>query len=232
MRRLDAPPVKNRKLVIVGAGRFAEVAFECFEADSPYEVAGFAVERPFLREDRLLGRPVVVFEDLGRTFPPDVHEVYVAVTYTELNRLRTRLLDAAKRAGYRPATYVSTDALVWRNVEVGEHCFVLAGVVVDPHATIGSNVILWSGSRIGHHSRVRDNVFLSIGAVVAGLCDIGPNAFIGANAVVITNVAVAKDCWIGPSATVLRDTAEGEFIRAPKSEPGSRTAPQFFGFEG
>ena len=38
---------KTRKLVIVGAGEFGEIAYEYFTFDSEYEVVAFAVEKAF-----------------------------------------------------------------------------------------------------------------------------------------------------------------------------------------
>ena len=38
---------KTKKLVIVGAGEFGEIAYEYFTEDSPYKVVAFAVERQY-----------------------------------------------------------------------------------------------------------------------------------------------------------------------------------------
>lgn len=40
---------KEKKLVIVGSGEFAEIAYEYFTYDSEYEVVGFAVEKEFFQ---------------------------------------------------------------------------------------------------------------------------------------------------------------------------------------
>src|SRR5437660_11974171 len=96
------------KLVIVGDGEFAEIASEYFTHDSPYTVAGFAVERPYLTKSDLFGLPVVPFEDVERHFDPSTYQSFVAVTYTQLNRVRARLYHAAKLKGYTPASYVSS----------------------------------------------------------------------------------------------------------------------------
>jgi hypothetical protein len=101
-----------RKLVIVGDSAFAEIAHEYFDADSDYQVVGFAVEQAFRQRDRLHGLPVLDFESLEQHFAPADHAVYVAVTYTQLNRLRARLAAAAKARGYALASYVSSRAFV------------------------------------------------------------------------------------------------------------------------
>src|SRR5262245_37536426 len=151
---MDATP---RNLVIVGDGEFAEIACEYFTHDSPFRVAGFAVERDFLRRDTLFDLPVVPFEDVEQHFPPESHDAFVAVTYTQLNRVRTRLYHAAKAKGYRPASYISSRAFVWRNATVGENCFIFEQNVVQYHAQVGNNVVLWSGNHVGHRSVIHDN---------------------------------------------------------------------------
>ena len=55
---------KNRKLVIVGDSAFAEIAYEYFTHDSPYEVVAFAVEQAHLKRSELFGLPVVAFETI------------------------------------------------------------------------------------------------------------------------------------------------------------------------
>src|SRR5689334_16223063 len=104
---------KTRDLVIVGDSAFAEVAYEYFTHDSPHRVVGFSVERDYLRRERLFDLPVVPLEELPERFPPTGCDVAVAVTYTQLNRLRARLAGRVKEMGYRLASYVSSRAVVW-----------------------------------------------------------------------------------------------------------------------
>jgi sugar O-acyltransferase (sialic acid O-acetyltransferase NeuD family) len=219
---------KRRDLLIVGDSAFAEVACEYFTHDSPYRVAGFAVERDFLRRDSLLGRPVVALEDAAERFPPATHDAYVATVYTQLNRLRARLCGAVKGIGYALASYVSSRAAVWPNVAMGEHCFIFENNVVQPFVTLGDDVVLWSGNHIGHHSRIGDHCFVSSHVVVSGFAEIGPHCFLGVNSAVANNVKVAADCWIGPGVTVAHDTGPGEIYPAAKAEPSKVGSLRFF----
>src|SRR5437879_6340721 len=100
----------EKKIAIVGAGEFAEIAYEYFTYDSPYQVVAFSVERAFLKDAVLLGLPVVPFEDIELHYKPEDVDVFVAVTYTKLNRVRARLFREAKRKGYKPVSYVSSRA--------------------------------------------------------------------------------------------------------------------------
>ncbi len=210
---------KTRKLVILGDSAFAEIAYEYFMHDSPYEVVGFSVEQAFLKRDELFGLPVVPFESIDTHFPAGEHFFFAAITYVQLNRLRTRLYKAAKSLGYRPASYVSSRAFVWRNVEMGEHCFIFEGNVVQPFVRIGENVVLWSGNHIGHHSAIGANCFIASHAVVSGFVNIGENCFLGVNTTFSNNIVVGKDCLIGAGAMVARDVPEDKVVKGEAGEP-------------
>ena len=216
------------KLVIVGDRVFAEIAHEYFTHDSPYEVVAFSVERDYLREDRLRGLPVVPFESLEDTHDPAEHSVHVAVTYVDFNRVRARLASEAKAKGFSLASYISSRAFVWPNVELGEHCFVFEDNTIQPFVQIGDNVVLWSGNHIGHHSRVEDNCFISSHVVVSGGVTVGENCFLGVNTTIVNDITVARDCWIGPAVTLTRDTEPGSFWTPPRSTLRDESALEKF----
>lgn len=219
----------GRSLIIVGDGMFAEIAHEYFMHDSDYEVVAFSVEAPYLKRDELRGLPVVAFEELERHYDPATHSVYAALTYTQVNRLRTRLAAAAKSKGYALASYVSSHAFVWPNVELGEHCFIFEDNTVQPFVRVGSNVVMWSGNHIGHHSTVRDNVFIASHAVISGTCEIGENSFIGVNATLANDITIGPDNWIGPHVVITRDTDPNSIWRPARSEKRDKGTLELFG---
>jgi sugar O-acyltransferase (sialic acid O-acetyltransferase NeuD family) len=220
--------MKTRKLVIVGDSAFAEIAHEYFDADSDYQVVGFSVEATHLKRSELHGLPVVPFEQLEQHFAPDEHEVYVATVYTQLNRLRARLAAQAKARGYRLASYISSRAFVWRNVKLGEHCFIFEDNTVQPFVTIGDNVVLWSGNHIGHHSVVQSHCFVSSHVVISGFCTIGEYSFLGVNATLANNLTIGRDNWIGPNIAVMKDTPDGALFKTEQPEPARISATRFF----
>jgi len=220
--------MKMRKLIIVGDSAFAEIAREYFDVNTQYEVVAFSVEADYLKREQLHGLPVVPFESLEQTHTPDDHEVFVAITYVQLNRLRTRLANAAKGKGYRLASYISPNAFVWRNVELGEHCFVFEDNTVQPFVKIGNNVVLWSGNHIGHHSVILDNCFISSHVVISGFCEIGENSFLGVNSTLANNVSLGKDNWLGPGVTISRATESGALFSAPVTEASRVSSLRFF----
>jgi len=219
---------KTRNLVIVGASAFAEVAHEYFDAESGYRVVGYSVERQYLTGETLHGLPVVPFEDIGRHFAPAAHDVYVATVYTQLNRLRARLAAAAKAGGYRLASFISPRAQVWRNAQLGEHCFVFEHNTLQPFVQVGDDVVLWSGNHVGHHSRIQNHCFISSQVVLSGFCTIGRHSFLGVNSAVANNVTIGEDNWIGPGVVIMANTGPDQLFRAEQPAAAKVGARRFF----
>lgn len=204
--------MSDRKLIIVGDSAFAEVAYEYFVHDSPYNVVAFSVEREYIKRDSLFGLPIVPFEELEHRYSSDGHDFFVATVYTQRNWLRTRLYEEAKRKGFRPASYVSSHAFVWRNVQMGEHCFVFENNVIQPFVKIGNNVVLWSGNHIGHHSTIGDHCFFSSHVVVSGFVNVGASCFMGVNSTVANNTSIGNNCLVAAGALVLADVDDGRTV--------------------
>lgn len=223
---------KRKRLVIVGAGEFGEIAYEYFTMDSEYEVVAFAVERKYRDKDELSGLPVVDFEDMGRLYPPAGHEVFVAVTYVKLNRVRRRLFEECKRQGYSCASYISPRAFVWHNAKIGENVFIFEDNTIQYHVEIGNNVVLWSGNHIGHRTVIENDCWITSHDVISGYCRIGQGSFIGVNATLGDNVTLGRDTVFGAAAVTVKSLLEaaGVYVGNPAKKI-NRTAYQQFGVE-
>ena len=222
---------KKEEVVIVGDSAFAQIAYEYFTHDSIYRVAGFSVDKDFLKKERLFGLPVVPFETIEKRFKPNNFKIFVAITYAKLNRLRERFYLEAKEKGYSLVSYVSSKAFVWRNVEIGENSFVFEDNTIQPFVKIGNNVILWSGNHIGHHSVIKDHCFISSHVVISGFVEVGEYCFLGVNATIANNIRIAKDCLIGAGVTILKDTEEGKVYGSTMPEPKNYSSFAYFGEE-
>lgn len=219
---------KSRKLLIVGDSAFAEIAYEYFTYDSEYEVVAFSVEKDYLKKNNLFGIPIVPFESIEEIYSPGEHEIFVAIVYSQLNRLRTRLCNQAKAKGYSLASYISSKAFIWRNTKLGYHCFIFENNVVQAFVQLGNNVVLWSGNHIGHHSIIQDNCFISSHVVISGFVEVGENCFLGVNSAISNNLKIERDCWIGPGVTIAKNTKVGEIYRLPHIEPAKLNTYRFF----
>lgn len=207
-----------KPVVIFGAGDIAEIAHFYLANDSEREVCAFSVDGEYLKDEKLCGLPVVAFEDVEKTYPPENYDMFVALSYAKVNRFRAEKCAAAKDKGYGLISYISSKATVWEGLETGENCFILEDNTMQPFVKIGSNVTLWSGNHIGHHSLIKDNSFIASHVVISGGVTIEENCFIGVNVTIRDHVTIAKNCVIGAGALILRDTQENGVYLAKEAE--------------
>lgn len=217
----------TKPLLIIGNGEIAAMAFEYFTHDSDREVAGFAIGEDYITGPSYCDRPLVPLSEIEGRFPPDQYDAFVAIGDLKLNRVRRQHVDDLKRRGYRLASYVSSAAFVWRNVEIGENCFILEHNVLQPFVRIGDNVTLWSGNHIGHRSVVEDNVFMSSHVVVSGYCRIGANSFLGVNSAIAHQVKIAEDNFIAMGAVISASTEPDTVYQGNPAEPRKISAKRF-----
>jgi sugar O-acyltransferase (sialic acid O-acetyltransferase NeuD family) len=207
------------KLVIIGDGETAQLVYDYFTSDSNYDVVGFSAERAFLKKQVLFGLPVVPFEEVEKFFDPQTHKAFIAISYTQLNRLRSRLLEAAKKKGYATCSYINPKSFIGNDISIGENCFIFEHVNVQRGTKIGNNVIVWSGSTVGHRTIVEDNCFVASHVALSGFSEVGQNCFLGVNSCTVDGVKIAKDCVIGAGAVVLKDTSEGQVYVGNPAKP-------------
>ena len=209
---------KTKKLIIIGSGETGLIAYEYFQFDSDYEVVAFSANEHYITETILNDLPVVPFERLEEKYHPNEYEVYVAISSGKLNRNRTKVYKEVKQKGYKCATYVSSKAFVWRNVEIGENCFIFEYNTLQPFVKISNNVTLWSCNHIGHNTIINDNCFISSHCVISGFCEIGENCFLGVNCTIENNVKIAKDNFIGAGSLIQKDTVEKGLYQTNQTE--------------
>jgi sugar O-acyltransferase (sialic acid O-acetyltransferase NeuD family) len=210
---------KTKKLVLFGDSAFAEIAYEYFTYDSPYQVVAFTVSKEFLKNETLFGLPVVAFEDIEAKYPPAEYEMHIALVYNNMNRIRIKFYNEAKQKGYTLATYISSRSFVWRNVEIGDNCFVFEDNTIQPFVKIGNDNVFWSGNHIGHHSTIGSHNFISSHVVVSGFCTIGNANFMGVNSTMGNNLSVGDDCLIGSAVHIVRPVKDGALIKGTPNRP-------------
>lgn len=198
-----------KKLLIVGASVLAKLAKFYFENDSEYQPEAFVVDAEYLTFDRYEGLPVFSIEEAARRFSPQDYSVFVAIGYTNMNKVRAEKYEAFKQLGYPFATYVSSRCSWLSQYEPGDNCFILEDNTVQPFVKIGDNVILWSGNHIGHDAVVNDHCFISSHVIISGFVEVGKNSFLGVNSTIVNDVSIAAYTFVGAGVIISKNTEQG-----------------------
>jgi sugar O-acyltransferase (sialic acid O-acetyltransferase NeuD family) len=197
-----------KKLVIFGNSPAAIQSHYDFTNDSQYEVAAFTVDRDDIREKELLGLPVVPFEDVESIYPPADFNMFVAVYFNRVNQVRMMKYVQAKEKGYKLVSYVSSRAIVWPGLVVGDNCMICDGANIRPFTRIGNDTFIMPEAVIGHDAVVGDHCYLAINAVLLAGTKVESCCVIGANSTILNGVTVARECVISAGAVINKNTQE------------------------
>jgi sugar O-acyltransferase (sialic acid O-acetyltransferase NeuD family) len=217
----------SRSIVVFGTGKIGEVVSSYLDADPSVSIAAFTTDGEYATTDTFANRPLVAFEDLAERFPPDDHEMIIALGYQSMNDLRAARADAAHAAGYRLTTYVHPSVDLTPEVTIGPGSFITAGALIQPRVSIGANVYIFGGALVGHHSTVGDNCWLTSHASILGLCTVGANCFLAANATIVNGCTVGDRAFIGANALVAKDLDAGSVVVSGASDVLRVNSDQF-----
>jgi sugar O-acyltransferase (sialic acid O-acetyltransferase NeuD family) len=191
---------KKQKLVILGAGLFAQEVADYVSKIEEYELIGFVegIHREKCHET-LLDLPVIWIDDVSQL--KDHCKGVCAVGTPK----RKGFIQQALSLGLTFVTIIYPGAQVSSTAMLGQGTIMSPGAVVAAATRIGSHVILNRGSLIGHHVEIGDYVTISPGANIAGRSKIGDSSYIGIGAVIIDGISVGSNSIVGAGAVVTKD---------------------------
>jgi len=206
--------IPGHNLIIFGVGKHAELLAWLFQEDSEFQVIGFCQESPVESAESALlcDLPVYSLDTVLNRFSPK--DVYIHVAIGS-NVIRQKYFAVFQAKGYKFASYISSYARVWKDLQTGENCFIGQGAVIQPKVTIGDNTIVM-GASIGHHTRIGSHVLISCPAI-GGSVTIGDYSFVGMNAILREKITIGCQNIIGAGTVILHDTGDDEVYSVPST---------------
>ena len=127
-----------KPLVIFGAGELARLAYLAFTAAPEHEVVACTVSREFVDETELFGLPVVPWEELETTHPPERPRALRRGRVPRRQPAPPRALrgsaDVEATSSRATSARTRSSPTTWRS---RENTFVFEGAIVQPFATLG-----------------------------------------------------------------------------------------------
>lgn len=208
-----------KPIVIFGIGGFGELVHYYFTHDSNRKVAGFTVDREYVKEAQFCGLPVVPFDEVERHFPPAQHEMITCIGYSSVKnylkiagRRKSIYLECLAK-GYKMASYISSKTSVWPNVQMGDNIIIVEQNILQPFSRIGNNTVLFGNNLVGHHSHIKDHCFLAAGINIAGNVCIEEECFLGMSTTTCPSITIGKSCIITAGSVVNHSMPAGRIVR-------------------
>ena len=205
-----------------GLGRECSQWLEDINAERPtFRVVGFLDDDP-----RTHGQVLHDLEVLGDADWLASHSSVAAIVGIGNSAAKRRMVERVHRHVASFPVLRHPDAVIGRNVDIGEGTIICPGVIATTDIRIGRFVTLNFDLTIGHDCNVGDYVTLAPGVHLSGYSKIGEGADLGAGTVTIPGVEIGAWTIVGAGAAVTKPlpahcTAVGVPARVIKTrEPG------------
>ena len=191
-------------IVIIGAGGHGQVVLDILRHDADARLVGFIDDDKTTHNKIIDGVPVLgSVSALPTLIPRD--KLDGAVIAVGDNKVRADLHEKLKAAGLKLKVAVHPDALIARDVGIGEGVVIAAGVVISTGTRIGDNVIINTGAVIDHDNIIEDYSHISPGATLAGKVRVGKYSHVGLGVTIIQDLTIGDNATVGAGAVVLTD---------------------------
>lgn len=197
---------KKKKLIIIGASGHGKVVADIALLNGYDEIV-------FLDDDDENIKDCAGFPVVGKT--AEAHEMdgdkIIAIGNA---RIREKLQGAL-----HTVTLIHPQAVIGRNVNIGEGTVVMAGAVINSETRIGKGCIINTCASVDHDCVVGDYVHVAVGSHICGTVHVGSRTWIGAGTTVSNNINISNDVIIGAGTIVVKDIdEEGTYVGVPSKK--------------
>ncbi len=197
----------KNKLLILGAGSYAEEIAEMASSNLDWQVEGFVEGIDHDRCNLTLQGKRIFWIDEIRPFSTSC-KVICAVGSTE----RCHFINQAKVLGFHFANLISPAAHIPPSVSIGEGVIVGPGVMIGSYSILGNHTILTRGCLIGHHVKIGDFCTLATGVNIGGKTTIAERCFIGLGANIFDNISIGAGSMVGAGSLVTHQVPAGVVV--------------------
>ena len=216
-----------KPIILFGKGKIADVILASIKYIGIQEVAAITIDKEYLNSKSWNGLDIVPFDEVNIFYPPEEFDMFVAIGYHQLNKIREEKYAEAKNKGYKLINIVEPNILNKYQLNLGDNCFIMPNSNIHPKVKIGNNVFIWSGALVGHHSVISDNVWITSAANIASDVLIGSNSFIGLNATITNSISIGNDNFIGANTLITKSSEDGQVFLPNASKAISLNSSQF-----
>lgn len=203
------------RIVIVGGGGHAKVLASIIRKSTDYEAVGYVDTR---NRGRLLGLSYLGNDSSLKRILKNITgcAAVLGIGSIGVNYRREEIFKQLKKLGFKLPVIVSEDAVVNRDVKLGEGSVVFDGAVINVGTRIGKGVIINTNSTVEHDCKIGNFSHVAPGVTLSGGVQIGSHCLIGAGTSVIQYVKIADNSIIGVGAAVVENCSKrGTYLGVP-----------------
>ncbi|ADV50400.1 sugar O-acyltransferase, sialic acid O-acetyltransferase NeuD family [Cellulophaga algicola DSM 14237] len=194
-----------KKIIVFGASGHAKVVIDIIEEQNQYEIFGL-IDSYKAKDSCLFEYKILGSEDALKKIVSDnnIYGIVIAIgdnctRKSIVNKVRTICPDLHFINAIHP------NAILGKNVALGEGNVIMPGVIVNSDTTIGDSCIVNTNASVGHDSILKDFSSVSPGVKIGGNLELGFCSAISIGATVIENITIGDHTIIGAAAVVTKN---------------------------
>lgn len=201
---------KNKKQLIIGAGGHARSVIENCTGDTflgyvAPEPASVPLTLPYEGPD----------EYVIENFKPSDFSIHIGVGINNGCSLSLRRSIINRYGAFDAVTVIAPSAIVTDNSKIDAGCAIMARAVIN-RSEIGKHCVVNTGAIVEHDCVIGQNVFIGPGAIICGEVKIADDTLIGAGATVRNGISICAGTAIGIGAVVTKSITEpGTYVGNP-----------------
>lgn len=201
--------MKKKRLVFIGGGGHAKVLIDTAEACGRFRIEG--ILDPSIRKNRkVAGYPVLGSDSMLEGLKGV--SLVNGVGTVRASGKRKVAYERCKRMGFEFPVLVHPKAYITKTAKLEEGVQILAGAIVNSHASIGRDSIINTRAIIEHDCRIGPHVHVATGAILGGGVTVGECSHIGMGSRVLQGVRIGRRATVGAGAVVTRDVKDGKTV--------------------
>ena len=192
----------NNPVLVLGGGGHSLSVMDALMS-SGEEIAG-VLDSAYIVGQRVFGDICILGEDsmLGLSFDPNDYRIAVGVGPKPKSSVTADLFKKISKMNFEFAPVRHSSATVSEHAVLSLSSQILAGVIIQPGASLGAGSVLNTGASLDHGVSIGDHVHVGPGAVLCGDVSVKEGAYIGAGAVLFPGITIGEHAIVGAGTTV------------------------------
>jgi len=184
-----------KEILLIGGGGHCKSVIDIIEEEGIFHIVGI-IDQP-----KLLGKETLKYKIIGND--ADLASLakkykYALITVGQVSspKLRIKLFNLVKKAGFSLPSIVSPRAYVSSYASVGEGTVIMHDAVVNASASVEENCIINTKAIIEHDVVIRKHCHISTAAIINGEVSIGEGTFVGSNSTTKEGIIIKENSFI------------------------------------
>lgn len=197
-----------KKIIVYGAGQFADIVTNLIEASLHREVAGYVLDNEFYDKNEYNGRPVVSSSNMMNVFPPEGYSAVLGFMGHDMFDAWERTFNMLLKNGYELENFIHPSAIISSN-NIGQGNIILENCVIGYGTTLGNGNVLYPLTAINHNNNIGSFNLFASGVHTAGGTIIENHVFMGLNTCTNNKITIADYTFVGAGSHIVKSTEKG-----------------------